>query len=217
MIPQRRKDLLFLLARPALRLMALYYRITWPSGGPKRSIHLGCGKDYLSSFLNADINPFRKIDLWIDLTRRLPAPDGAVEAIYSLETLEHLYPEEVERLLQDCRRVLKPGGRIRLGVPNLRRAVEAYQSGNLAWLQDWPRSYRSVGGKLSNFLFCDGQHRMGFDFSLLEELLTRAGFSEIEETARGKSRWLDPSALELEEHSDRANPAALLYIEAKKL
>ena len=218
MVSQRKKDFLFQLVQPALGLLRLYYRIAWPlwSRGHRLRLHIGAGEDYLDSFINADINPLRKIDLWLDLSHRLPVPDGAIEGIYTLETLEHLYPDELERLLAECRRVMRPGGFLRIGVPNLARGVEAYAKPEPRWFPSWPRDYRSLGGKLSNFLMCDGQHRMVFDFSLLQELLDRAGFSEIERSARAESRWLEPAVLDLERRSDTGEPPFLVYVEAKR-
>ena len=59
----------------------------------------------------------------------------------------------------------------------------------------FPRPYRSRGGRVVNLLFCDGQHRMGFDFSLMQELLEEAGFTDIRCTARAESRFFPASVL----------------------
>lgn len=49
--------------------------------------------------------------------RVLPFADGTFDAIYSMGTIEH-FPES-ERAVHELARVLKPGGRLILGVPNL--------------------------------------------------------------------------------------------------
>ncbi len=61
-----------------------------------------------------------------DLRKPLPLPDGVASAVYGSHVLEHLYLDEGERLLQECHRVLRPGGILRLVVPDLRAVVEEY-------------------------------------------------------------------------------------------
>ena len=53
---------------------------------------------------------------------------------------------------------------------------------------DYPRHFDSLGGRFSNFVFCDGQHRTAFDLSYLDEVLRAAGFREVEESEEGRSR-----------------------------
>ena len=96
---------------------------------------------------------------------------------------------KLQRLLRECVRVLKPGGGIRLVVPNLTNAVIAYGQKQHSWFpDDFPRHFDSLGGRFSNFVFCDGQHRTAFDFSYMEEMLRGAGFRQVEEVAEGCSR-----------------------------
>jgi SAM-dependent methyltransferase len=61
-----------------------------------------------------------------DLRKPLPFPDGFASAVYGSHVLEHLYLDEGERLLGECFRVLRPGGLLRLVVPDLRAAVQEY-------------------------------------------------------------------------------------------
>ncbi|MER5669825.1 class I SAM-dependent methyltransferase [Pseudonocardia alni] len=46
----------------------------------------------------------------------LPVPDGSVDVVVSLQVIEHLW--EQERFLRECRRVLRPGGRLMVSTPN---------------------------------------------------------------------------------------------------
>jgi SAM-dependent methyltransferase len=61
-----------------------------------------------------------------DLRRPLPFSDETAEAIYASHLLEHLYYNEAQRLLNDCYRVLQPGGVLRLVVPDLQSVLEEY-------------------------------------------------------------------------------------------
>jgi prepilin-type processing-associated H-X9-DG protein len=112
-----------------------------------------------------------------------------VDSIYSTHMFKHFYPDELKCLLQECARVLKSGGGIRLVAPSLESAISAYMQRRSESFDDsFPRHFDSLGGRFSNFVFCDGQHRTAFDFSYLSEVLRAAGFREVEKSAEGKSR-----------------------------
>jgi predicted SAM-dependent methyltransferase len=179
-------------------------------------LHLGCGTKYLPGFLNIDGNLFNKIDLWLDVRNGLPFASGSVDSIYSTHMFEHFYPDELKQLLQECVRVLKKGGGIRLIVPSLESAITAYTQADSQWFYDsFPRHFDSLGGRFSNFVFCDGQHRTAFDFSYLNEVLREAGFGNVEQSAEGKSR-LYGSTVPPFEPGDSMDLPHSLYVEAFK-
>jgi len=179
-------------------------------------LHLGCGEKYLPGFVNVDANPLRKIDLWLDVRCGLPFPANSVASIYSTHMIEHLYPDELEALLQECVRVLRAGAGLRIIVPSLRNAIRAYQENKIDWFPaSFPRAFDSIGGRLSNFLFCDGQHRTAFDFSYLQEILCRAGFGRVQESEEGRSR-IYGEQVPLFEPDDTQDLPHSLYVEAFK-
>lgn len=61
-----------------------------------------------------------------DCRRGIPQPDDSVDFLYTSHLLEHLRRHETIRLLRECRRVLKPGGTIRIVVPDLEKLVALY-------------------------------------------------------------------------------------------
>jgi SAM-dependent methyltransferase len=61
-----------------------------------------------------------------DLRKPLPFPDEFAVAVYGSHVLEHLYLVEADRLLAECFRALRRGGRLRLVVPDLRAVVAEY-------------------------------------------------------------------------------------------
>jgi SAM-dependent methyltransferase len=147
-------------------LLRRYVMSARPRNGASCHLHLGRGTKYLSGFLNIDGNLFNKIDVWLDVRNGLPFRSNSVASIYSTHMFEHFYPDELKRLLQECVRVLKSGGGIRLIVPSLESAIAAYTQKRSDWFYDsFPRHFDSLGGRFSNFVFCDGQHRTAFDFS----------------------------------------------------
>jgi len=128
LLHQRYKDIVFWgIAKATIPnyLLRRYVISARPANGA-RHLHLGCGTKYLPGFLNIDGNLFNKIDLWLDVRNGLPFPSNTVDSIYSTHMFEHFYPDELQLLLRECLRVLKPGGGIRLIVPNLGSAISAY-------------------------------------------------------------------------------------------
>lgn len=62
----------------------------------------------------------------INLTRRFPWPKGSVEAIYTSHFLEHLRPRVARSLLAQCFVALRPGGIIRVCLPDLEEGARKY-------------------------------------------------------------------------------------------
>jgi len=218
LLHQRYKDVVFWgIAKATVPnyLLRRYLTSAQPANGA-RHLHLGCGPKYLPGFLNIDGNLFNKIDVWLDVRNGLPFPSNSVDSIYSTHMFEHFYPDELKRLLQECLRVLKDGGGIRLIVPSLESAIAAYTQQRSEWFYDsFPRHFDSLGGRFSNFVFCDGQHRTAFDFSYLSEVLREAGFREVEKSAEGKSRVYGSSVPPFEPGDSMDLPHSL-YVEAFK-
>lgn len=218
MLHQRYKDIAFLALSKATLPNFWARRCLYslrPTNGQALHLHLGCGPKYLPGFVNIDANPRHKIDLWLDVRCGLPFPTSSVDSVYSTHMLEHFYPDELEKLLSECSRVLKPGGGIRLIVPSLRSAILAYTESRRDWFCDsFPRHFDSLGGRFANFLFCDGQHRTAFDLGYLEEVLRKCGLREVEESAENASR-LYGERVPAFEPEDTSLPHSL-YVEAFK-
>jgi SAM-dependent methyltransferase len=219
LLHQRYKDVCFLAiskaALPNYWVRKCRYAV-WPIEGRSVHLHLGCGPKYLPGFVNIDANPLRKIDMWLDVRSGLPFASQSVDSIYSTHMIEHLYPDELEELLAECARVLKPGAGVRLIVPSLRSAILAYQQNRRDWFCDsFPRHFDSVGGRFSNFVFCDGQHRTAFDFGYLKEILCKTGFSQVQECAEDLS-LLYGEKVPCFDPNDTTELPRSLYVEAFK-
>jgi len=221
---QRFKDAVFSTAAPFTRLSHGVWRLRLGHSVPSRLrkgsdqrvwINLGSGASPYPQFVNVDINLARRPDMWLDVRQGLPFVGGTVDAIYTRHVLEHFYHDELMRVLAECHRVLRPGGGMRVMVPSLEVACRAYLEGDDSVLMTFPRPYRSRGGRAVNLLFCDGQHRMGFDFSLMHELLEDAGFTDIQCAPRAESRFF-PSAVLHEMEPDEGWINASLIVEARR-
>ena len=177
-------------------------------------LNLGCGAKYVPGMINVDGNIFQKKDVWLDVTLGLPIPDNSVKGVYFSHLVEHLSGAKVRRLFSECHRVLKQGGALRIVVPSLEYAIQAYLRDRPSLLPEWPDQYSSSGGRFNNFMLCRNQHLMMFDFGLLHELLSETGFSNVVREHAKRSRYFRTEYMQFE--SDPALKDVSLYVEAEK-
>lgn len=179
MLRQQIKDLLFLgnrwAAIPNKILKTLKHRRGVKGEG--YLLHLGCGATYIPGMINADGNVFRKIDLWLDLRNALPFPDRSVRFVYCCHTIEHLFPDEAMFVLSEIRRALKPDGVARIAVPCLEYAMKVARG---EARQTFPRPFKGSEAQAINYLFCDGQHKYGYCWEIMETFAREAGFTHVE-------------------------------------
>lgn len=89
-------------------------------------VNVGCGSVFHPAWVNIDVNPIDpSVRRW-DVRRGLPFRDGEADACYSSHVLEHLTAAAAGQLVAECHRVLRPGGIIRLVVPDLEAIARHY-------------------------------------------------------------------------------------------
>lgn len=191
MISQAWKDLWYVTWSPLLR--GNFYRHLWFAhrNGQEIKLNIGSGTTRFKGWINVDGNFMHHPDMWLDVRRGLPFRDGTVKVVYSCHFFEHLFLNELRPILAECRRVLRKDGTLRIAVPNLRAAIEAYQKRDSDWFSPFPIEFKTLGGRFFNDMLCGDQHRIMFDFDFLTEVLTEAGFSSIREVKRGESAVLN--------------------------
>ena len=146
-----------------------------------------------------------------DLRKRFPWPSGSAEAVYSSHTLEHLSRNEGRRFVRECHRVLRPGGVLRLVVPDLRACVDRYLEGKVEageFLATLGVDTEVPGeGRLRRWLASHVRfpHRCMYDGETLPALLRDVGF-ETELADPFRSRIPDVDALE---HAERTTAAVI--------
>jgi len=177
-------------------------------------LNIGCGAKYIEGMINIDGNIFRKKDIWLDITLGLPFPENTIQGIYASHVIEHFEADHVRKLFSEFYRVLNHTGALRLIVPSLEYAIQAYQQGNVSQLPEWPDSYNSPGGRFNNFMLCRNQHLTMFDFSFLEELLKAAGFSKVFRESQNRSQNFSMDHMRFE--SDPTLVHNSLYVESVK-
>lgn len=88
-------------------------------------LHIGCGPFRLEGWLNTDICLESGI-YYLDAARKYPFPDHSFQYIYSEHLFEHLDLVQAKRMLQECFRILTPGGKLRLAMPDFHFLMNLY-------------------------------------------------------------------------------------------
>jgi SAM-dependent methyltransferase len=97
-----------------------------PVAPPRPRLNLGCGARRHPEWTNVDLVPAGPDVIACDLRQPLPFAAGSFAAVYAAHVLEHLAPVEATRLLTEARRLLAPGGVVRIVVPDLEGIARAY-------------------------------------------------------------------------------------------
>lgn len=150
-------------------------------------VNLGCGANTSPEFINVDTRAMPNVH-YIHEVQKLPMfADNSVDLLYASHLLEHVPRNEVIQTLREWRRVLKPGGVLRFGVPDFDALIEIYELAG----RDVHRIESQLLGQNAPY---DDHHTI-WNFVFAEEILRSAGFGEIR-------RW-DPSKVDHHDFVDK--------------
>jgi SAM-dependent methyltransferase len=180
-------------------------------GADVRRLNWGCGPTPAPGWINSDRLDGGGIDVSCDIRDGLPLPDDSFDYAVSIHGLQDLPYLDVVPALRELRRVLRPGGFLRLGLPDLDRAVAAYVAGDRDYFYIPDAEATSLGGKLIVQLTWYGSVRTPFTWAFVRELLDRAGFRRVERCAY--RRTVSPHA-DIVELDNRERES--LFVEAIK-
>lgn len=71
-----------------------------------------------NEYIGIDIINHPGVDIIHDLLTGIPFPDNSVDEVYSSNFMEHFNAEQVDFLMREQARVLKPGGVLRIKTPH---------------------------------------------------------------------------------------------------
>jgi len=163
-------------------------------------VNVGCGPHGQEGWINIDCAPAKGVTCVRDCRTSLPLPTGSARGIFTEHFFEHLdYYEEAPRFLVECRRVLEPGGTLRVIVPDGGKYLRAYVDDgwdslrSFSSLTSWDptseeRPFSTLREVLPfrtkmeviNYHFRQmGVHRFSYDYETLAELLAQCGFESV--------------------------------------
>lgn len=155
----------------------------------------------------------------LDIGEPLPLTTACVEWVYAEHLIEHVPLPVALRWLTEVRRVLAPGGVLRLTTPDLRRYVEGYLDGGRFFATHRKRLRAAGVGPpmperpafMFNQLFYLYGHRWIYDLEELRYVLSEAGFdaSGVREQAFREGARPDVAALDRVLRKDET-----MYVEA---
>lgn len=135
-------------------------------------LHLGCGRIDAPGFINVDAIPRKHVHHVLSLANLGPFADGSVDFVYVSHALEHFSHAVVPRVLREWYRVLKPGGRLCLSVPDFDKLLHIYEDNG----QDISAIQNALmGGQDYAYNF----HYVAFTERYLTRLLREAGFAAV--------------------------------------
>lgn len=136
-------------------------------------LHLGCGSKYINGFYHIDAIQYPHVDHQGFVDRLEFLANNSVELIYASHVLEHFARNEVDYVLREWHRVLRPGGILRLAVPDFKACARLYVEGKLAHgINDITGLI--IGGQRNGHDF----HHIIFDEESLTARLRNIGFVE---------------------------------------
>ena len=155
-------------------------------------LHLGCGTDKRKGWINIDIDWRVRPDIVADATKLHMIGDNVADEIESFHLLEHFTYTEAVEALNEWYRVLKPGGKLTLELPDFKRCIETLCNRNEPF--DWydaendpPEKYALGGiygwipainikktGEINYFQL----HKYGWTFDTISYELNKIGFRD---------------------------------------
>lgn len=149
-------------------------------------LHIGCGPIYINGMINIDSSPNYKTDICSSVFD-LNFDENSVDRIWACHFLEHLdYPIETVQCLNLFYKWLKSNGILRLALPDLKKIAYFYIHSpdklHEIYVPDCGYYYkRNSFAERVNFFIKGWEHKMCFDFELINILLLDCGFRNIQE------------------------------------
>ena len=174
-----------------------------------RRLHWGCGSSIAPGWINSDIIAAPGIDVAGDIRKGLGIDSDSIDYIVAHHALQDLKIYEQVDAIKELHRVLKPGGVVRLSLPDLDKFIAAYQRGDreFFFIYDWD----TIDGNFITHMLWYNISQTPMTMRFAEELLKKAGFSRVEHVAYQKTATTWPEITSLDNRE-----AESFFIEAWK-
>lgn len=175
-------------------------------------VNLGCGPRTLKGWVNVDAARAPAVDVVWDVRKGLPFRDESCTAIFCEHMIEHLSRVDAARLLVESRRVLEPGGVIRVSTPDAAIYLRAYVGDQSFFARpEFLCPADTPMDRINLMMREQGQHLWCYDYETLERLIREAGFARCYRQDFGASVCSD-----LRDIDQACRAFESLYVEAVK-
>lgn len=170
-------------------------------------LNVGCGRRFYNGkpWINIDVGPADETIVPWDVRAGFPMEANALDVVYLSHVLEHFSAEGGVRLASECHRVLRPGGVLRVVVPDLEGICREYlrqldeiryappgHPDRLAWIKlellDQCARHRS-GGRMKDFFSEHGRDSIDYVVGRIGTV----GLQLANEASRSKKKEKDRS------------------------
>lgn len=197
-------------------------------------LDIGSGPSMAAGWLRTDIRPGPG-SIYMNATKRFPFGDATFDYVYSEHMIEHVPWGGAVAMLEECHRVLKPGGALRIATPDLEVLLGVYvepdEPANREYRECIARDFLpapqmtgeceldSHPARILANAYGNWGHQVLWDADLLERALEACGFTSISRHECGESDCEEFRGLE--SHGDNIGNASLalfetLVLEARK-
>ena len=146
-----------------------------------------------------------------DVLDGLPFSDAHFDVIAAHHSLQMIRFDDLPRALAELRRVLKPGGALRISVPDALKAVNKYIAGVEHAFPISDEIERTADGRFWRYMFWHGDARSAFSYESLEDALWRNGFQNVRKCEFKQTHTQYPEIVELDNREEES-----LFVEAIK-
>jgi len=160
-----------------------------------RKIEIGSGQNPQPGCAHVEVTSnFPDVDIVCDVSsERLPIADGVSDEVLANHVIEHIPWRNLTFVVSEWNRILRPGGRVVLRTPNLKKICEQYLKGEIS--PEWPADMDALIDTFGSFgpsqwalvkLFSGQDYPSNFHFNCLDfnsckSLFEKNGFVDCKE------------------------------------
>lgn len=164
-------------------------------------INFGCGwEGKLEGWVNVDLNVKATPDVLADLSKDLPFPTACADFLHTEDFFVQLNLAQGRHFLRECRRILRPGGVMRLLTPDLEKFARTYLEQPDWLVETWditvgvPLETRSACEVVNLGIRMAGQFH--YDRATFRHVAESCGF-RVEEVAYNQSECAELRGIDL--------------------
>jgi SAM-dependent methyltransferase len=171
---------------------------------PVQRLNWGCGDHLAPGWINSDVKDSSGVDLAADIRQGLPLSDACIDYAVSVHALPELSIAEIDGALAELYRVLKPGGVLRLALPDLHLSLAAFLAGDEGFFKIEPDAASTLDGRFIRHVLWYGFTRTLFTPDFTRELMEGVGFVDVRTCEFGSTQSPFAAIVELDNRRDES-------------